>query len=257
MIPSDGSERLARGSCTEIRDLLAEHALGTLEAERRRDVDRHLVWCAGCRREAAELAEGSALLGLAASEAGPPDDLERRVTGAIHEASGRRRRSRASVLAAVVAAFLAVVAAGWGSVMAGRAERLEQRAESAQEDAEAAAQRFAEVLRVVGADRRPVREAVLRPAAPATGGGRAILYESGDAATSDWVLVLAGGLPEQAGPYRARLMAEGATRGLGRMQPAKPGQLAAYSFFPESLGVYERIVVVDARGRVVLQGTFG
>lgn len=241
--------------CAGVREALPEHALGTLEPEGRRIVDRHLSWCAGCRREATELADGAALLGLVAVDPEPPRDLERRVRSVALAGPERRGRSRGSLIAAVVAAFLVVGVAGWGTVMAGRADRLEEAAGSARVEADRAARRFAQTVREVGGP-RPVLEAVLRPETVRQGGGRAVLYDADVSGTSDWVLVLAGGLPERRGPYRAHLLSDDGRLPLGRMRPGKVGQLAVYGLFPAETHGYEQVVIVDARDRVVMEGRF-
>jgi len=242
-------------TCTEVRDLLVEHVLGTLSPADRQAVDEHLLWCAGCRHEAMGLAESASVLGHAAGPADPPPGLGDRVVAAVGAASGRRRRSRAGVLAAVLAAFLVVGTAGWGTVMAGRAQRLEGAAQAARDDAERAAQGFADVLRDV-AGRRNVAEATLRPEAAAPGGGRALLFDAAEGATPDWVLVIAGGLPDRGAPYRARVVTGGHTLTLGELSPVMQQRLAAYRLLPASTTGYDRVEVVDARGRVVLTAAF-
>ncbi len=240
--------------CPAVREVLPDYALGTLAAEERRWVDRHLAWCAGCRRELSELERGVAVVGLAAPGVDPPPDLEERVVAAMSRGAGRAagptRRSSRSVLVAVIAAFLAVGAAGWGAAMAGKAQRLEDAAADARREANRAAREFAGVIRDQDA---PIREASLRPIGDGgQAGGRAIVFEADDDA-SDWVLVVVGGLPEERGPYRARLVGgEGELR-VGRLFPSAEGRLAAYRLIGEVSG-YDRLVVSDADGRVVLQG---
>ena len=134
--------------CPAVRELLAEHVLGTLDEDRRRFVDRHLDWCAGCRKEMAELAEGATVAASALAPAEPPPELEDRVVAAIEDAGGRgerRRRSRMGVAAAGVAALLAVGAFGWALAMAGRVSELRNAALSAADRAN----QFESVLREI------------------------------------------------------------------------------------------------------------
>lgn len=244
--------------CAEVRDLLPEHALGTLNPATAAEVEAHLTWCAACGTEAVELAEGAAALAAALPDADPPPDLEERVVAMVAAAAGRPAGRRRGVAAAVVAAFLAVAASGWGVAMAGRAERLEGAAATAREEATLAAEEFAGLLRLLAddGDEGPVREAPLGALPGAEGGGQAILYEAGVEGSSDFVLVLVGGLPEDAGPYRARLVgADGALR-VGRLWPSAGGRLAAYRLFRAETAGFEGLEVVDRTGRVVLRGVF-
>ena len=242
-------------TCAEVRDRLVEHVLGTASPADRHAVDEHLLWCAGCRHEAMGLAESASVLGHAAGPADPPPGLGDRVASAVGAASGRRRRSRAGVLAAVLAAFLVVGTAGWGTVMAGRAQRLEGAAQAARDHAEQAAREFAKVARdIVGG--RHVSEAVLRSES-GTRSGLALVLDLTEGAITDRVLVIAGGLPERGAPYRARVVVSGVSLTVGEMSSALMDKsLAAYRFLPGGTSGYDVAEVVDASGRVVLSGRF-
>ncbi|MBA3690563.1 MAG: zf-HC2 domain-containing protein, partial [Actinobacteria bacterium] len=66
-------------TCLEVRDRLVERSLGALPVEDVREVDRHVAWCAGCRKEAAELDRAAATFALTLAPQMPPPELEERV----------------------------------------------------------------------------------------------------------------------------------------------------------------------------------
>jgi anti-sigma factor RsiW len=78
-------------SCLAIREQLAEHALGVLGRRERGEVERHLEWCAACRKEAGELQRAAATLAYSVAPSDPPADLGDRVAEAVRAAAGRRR----------------------------------------------------------------------------------------------------------------------------------------------------------------------
>lgn len=241
-----------------VAEVLPDYALGTMPVEERARVERHLAWCAACRAEAGELSEGVEAMASLIPPADPPSGLEGRVVAAVSAASGRRPAPRRAVVAAVVAAFLAVAAVGWGVAMAGKADRLETEAAGARADANRAAREFADLLRdlVPPGAGSPVSSVVLESQTAAGGGGRAILFVSDEAGAKDFVLVVVGGLPEEVGPYRARITLSGGTVRIGRLWPSADRQLAAYRLFPAETSGYEALEVVAASGEVVLRGTF-
>lgn len=240
--------------CTAARELLAEHALGTLEEDRRRFVDRHLEWCAGCRKEMGELAEGAAVVVTALAPAEPPADLENRVVGAIKEAAshrGRARRPRAGLVAAVVAALMAMGAVGWAVAMTGRVSQLQDAAGSA----EVRARQFENVLRdiLIEADAGRILSADLVGVGDAAGGGRGIVFDSPGGI--DWALVLAGGLPKEEGPYRAYLTIGGQRHRVGRLSRSSPGEVAVYRIFSSDVSEARWVSIRDRLGNTVLRGS--
>lgn len=236
--------------CTTVRDELGEHALGTLDPDRRRQVDLHLASCAGCRKEAGELADGTALVGLAAA-ADPPPELEGRVVEAVRAASGRARRPRGARVLMAVAAVVAVVSGTLAVAMAGRVERLQDEASTARSDAERSATAFQEVLEEVGGQ-TPILAAPLDGAGE--GGGRGLLFDA--VRGRDFVVVIVGGLSPSAAPYRAYLVSPGERRlSVGRLSSEAPGQLSRTRLFRDLSG-YGDLVVVDRAGQTVLTGRF-
>lgn len=242
--------------CQAVRDLLPEHVLGALPPEQARGVEDHLAWCAGCRREHRELAEGVEAAARVAGPAEPPPDLEERVVASVRRTAGGRSR-RPARAAALIAAMVAVGAMGWGAAMADRAQRLDDAAEVAREDAATAAERFARAVEELPLAGRTVREAVLRPTGDGMGGGRALVYDAETEGVNSWVLVIAGGLDEEAGPHRARLLGKGTPLRVGpQLYPSAPGRQAAYLLFRGDAGAYSEVVVVNGDGHPVLRGAF-
>ncbi len=237
--------------CREVRDLLAEHALGTVDLERRGFLERHLEWCAGCRKELAELAEGAVALARLSPPAEPPAHLEQRVVDRIATRVARRpRRPRASALAAVLAAFLALGALGWAVALNGKVARLEEAAHSATSRAERFDALLREILR--SADGGRILSAQLAPIGDAAGGGRAVVFDSPGG--YDYALVIVGGLPEAGGPYRAALSRAGERERIGLLSPSADGEMAAYRIFEGDISEARWILVTDGTGATVLRG---
>jgi hypothetical protein len=115
-------------TCEEVRALLPDFVLGSLEGPEDLDVRRHLRGCGGCRRELNALHEG---LGVFAStlERTAPDELRDRVTNVLSEEwteaesasawRGRALRSWRVVAAASLA--MAILAATFGLIQLNRA----------------------------------------------------------------------------------------------------------------------------------------
>jgi hypothetical protein len=251
-------------NCLGVRERLTEQTLGVLPQAERIVVERHLEWCAACRKEAAELQRAAATLAYSVAPVEPPADLEERVVGAVRSAAGRRRASaprRSRVAAAsVLAAMLALSGLGWGAVMAGRAERFEEQADAAQEQQREAVIRLQEVFAdLPGLDPGAIVE-VSTLLSPRLLGGRGdalvLLSPSGD----DLAFVLVDGLtglrPGQL-PLRVQLVTDGSRRlvlgEIGTLDQAGGG--GDFGTFSEDLTDVSAVVVRDARGRILLRGT--
>lgn len=247
-VDAGGSGRAV--DCPAVRPDLAEHALGTLSPERRGEVDAHLAWCAGCRKEARELAEGATALGLLVPTPVPPPDLEERLVRAV----SRRRAPRHSRVAAVgvaAALLLAAITGTWAVAMRQRAGDLADAAAGARDRAE----RFERTVRVIVREQGGGRilSAPLSTGRVGPGpGGRAILFDARRG--EDWVLVIVGGLPEGAGPYQGYVTMQGGRYSLGRLWPSAPGEMTTYRIFSRDLAISDGIVIHDRDGHVALRG---
>jgi hypothetical protein len=255
-------------NCAGVRDVLAERSLGVVRGSEVAVVERHLAWCAACRKEARDLDRAAGVLPFALVPTEPDPSLEDRVVAAVRgvavgerplaQASGGGRRGRLATVAVLAAAF-AVMGLGWGAVMAGRAARIEDSAAEAALQQQRAFDRFGDVIASTAGD----AEVYLGVLSPVEDGPDA----SGSALTiaapqaQDQALVVVNGLPtnERRIPYTVVLAA-------GKGQTVELGQLAALDFdaggtaelagsVDEDLRRYGRVLVRDARGRLVLRGT--
>jgi Putative zinc-finger len=251
-------------NCLTVRERLAEHALGVLTDGDASSVDRHLEWCAACRKEAGELQRAAVTLAYSVAPVEPPAELEERVVETVRDAATRRRaagprRSRIAA-AGVLAAMLALSGLGWGAVMAGRAERAEKQAADARRGQEEAIRRFQDVFRFPEVDPEAIAEvSTLLSPQLREGRGEALvlLSPSGD----DLAFVLVNGLTEVRAnqlPLEVRLVGNGARRELvvGRIRTLNSGgEGGVYRSFAEGLRRFSAVVIRDARGTVLLNGT--
>lgn len=233
--------------CPGVRELLPEHALGTLDADGRRLVERHVAWCAGCRKELRHLEEGGAGLALSTVAVEPPRELESRVLRAV--APGRREvrrsRPRAVALAAALAGALALGSVAWAVTLSGRLAELEGDAR----EALSAVEQFEGLLPVIGGE--DVRAADLSGSGEVL--GRALVYDGDE----DWVLVMTTGLPERGAPYRAYLASSDGRLRVGRLAPQGPpgsGQLARIRLLPGGVSGFDAVLILDANDTPVLRG---
>jgi len=251
-------------TCVEVRELLPEFAVGVLSVEDREAVERHLRWCAGCRKEAAELGAAAATVAFALAPEPVPQGLGDRVVGRVRQAAGAPGSSRrVRVTAALaLAGLVAVFGLGWGAVMAGRADRFADRAAIAESRRTAALEQFQRVLASLP---RPVPEqretflGQLAPAAPDVQGGGAAL-EIVSPTHLDMLIVMVSGLHPadlEALPYRVTL-ADDAGRVLRVGQIAELDADGSGDVFRQfdhtDLTGYTLVTVMDARGHIALTG---
>src|SRR5262249_11563364 len=123
-------------TCDEVRELLPEHLLGTLEGPEDIEVRRHLRGCAACREERMKLEEGVSALSRAVHDQEPPEELRGHVLRTLAEEweeSGRmpaapasspgggRERSPWRVLAAAAVFIVLIASAAFGLTQTHRA----------------------------------------------------------------------------------------------------------------------------------------
>jgi putative zinc finger protein len=248
-------------NCLHAREQLTEHALGVLPSDDAAALERHLEWCAACRKEAGELQRATVTLAYTVAPAEPPADLEERVVDAVKAAAGRKaaapRRSRV-VAAGVLAAMLALSGLGFGAVMAGRAERRQQQVENIQRRQKEAIRRLSQVfqLQEVAPDSVVELSTLLSPRLrPGRGDALVLLSPEGD----DLVFVLVDGLskirPGQL-PLNVSLAHDGAQLAVGQIRTLDDGGGGGvYRTFRQDLSDVDAIVIHDANGKVVLHGT--
>jgi hypothetical protein len=258
-------------NCLAVRELLPELAVGVLPPRDRQEVERHLRWCAGCRKESSDLGGAAATIGFALEPAPIPPALGERVVERVRRAAGRRgtpRRIRTTA-AAIVAAMIAVASLGWGAVMAGRADRFEDRAQRAQQERSAAIADFEELFDQLEQLRRQLipglpaeedetRRGLLVPAPGGLGGGAVLRLVS--PTTIDFTLVIVNGLDPRAAerlPYRIQLFnAQGEMLRAGRIEEldADGGAVVFRQYEHDDLTGFTTVRVVDATGAPVLTG---
>lgn len=250
-------------TCLEVRELLPEHAIGVLSDLDRERIQRHLQWCAGCRKEAGDLGQAASTLAFALAPAPVPEGLGERVVARVRRATGApgtRRRARTAA-ASLVAATVAFASLGWGAVMAGRADRFADRAEQAERDQAIAIDHFQQVLgNVIPGRSLPDDEThigSLAPVAQGSGGGFALQLVSPQ--ILDFVMVIVNGLDDPDGlPLRVWLVNDrGRALRAGRIDELDvDGGAEVYrEFETQDLGGFTTVNVVDSAGEVVLTGT--
>ena len=225
-------------TCDEVREQLAEHLLGTLEAAADVEVQRHLRGCAGCRRDMGVLAEGVSTLALAAHDVEPPETLRDRVLATVEDEwtsdpETPRRLERGVVWlgrAAVVVALAGAVA--WGAIASSRASRFE-----------AAAHKYETFLGVLGGEN--VRVGQLEPSTSQLLEGSVVMYDSN--VQQSWVLVLVRG-PGMQGTAHVTLRSGDRTVELRPLEFETGGEASTWLVTTSDLTSFDRVNVWDDSG---------
>lgn len=251
-------------NCVAVRERLVEHALGTLPEGEARTLDRHIAWCAACRKEDGELERAASAFAFALAPAipGPSPELEERVLADVKRAAGGHRpipRRGRLAIAAVAAALVAVSALGWGAVMAGRAARFEDRARVVEQRGALALQEFRAILGDAQFSDPGNRVYFGTLSAPhgGTAAGSALTLAS--PSTRDLAVVMVNGFrasPRRL-PLRVVLLSEhGRTLRVGviRALDTSGGAIVSRKFDVD-IARYTGVEVFDATGAVVMRGS--
>jgi hypothetical protein len=238
-------------SCLNVRGLLTEHSLGLLSPVDARGVERHLEWCAGCRKESEELREGAEMMALALPIEEPPEWLQSRIVDRIVSAAGTGRapsRSRIRLLAAatLAAVMLAVGATGWAIAERGQAQSIRE--------ATAEQVRRAEVLeRLLESLKENPLEASLLPVLDGQGSGHVLIYSNPD--HSDFIHASVSLMDPQEGEYTIEMKdRDGRVLSAGRLALTPSGVFVFYEVSGRNLSRGASITVLDAAGRPVMKG---
>lgn len=216
-------------TCVEVRDRLPEHALGVLRDEQLRQVERHLEWCAGCRKEEAEMLEGLAGVALAMPPVEPHPSLQERVIHAVAAASGRmrsatgRRRLRLLAVGALVAAISAATAFGWAFAERAKVQGLREKVASVENSQRGLTKLFNDLKADSGSSGR-LYEANLFPGRPAHQQAGQALVLSGPKGRGFVLVEVVLHLDQARGPYRVTLQERsGKVWNVGRLEVTSNG----------------------------------
>jgi hypothetical protein len=238
-------------TCMEVRGRLVEHSLGLLSPVDARSVERHLEWCAGCRKESAELLEGAGLVALSLPTLDPPVSLESKVVRRIALAAGTgvipsRKRMRMLVAATLAAVAVAIGAVGWAvaerhrieDIQASTTERLGQ------------IQRLGELEGSLGGN--PFG-AELFPILDVRGSGRVVILSS---PREDDVIIARVAILDRAGQAFTIEVKDdlGKVLSAGALAETNNGDLLFYELSGKNLSKGTSVTVLDGSGRPVLNG---
>ena len=245
-------------NCPAVRDRLPEHALGVADHHDVHAIERHLAWCAACRKEARDLERAAATLAFTPAPAAPPRELEERIVAAVRRdrpsppmtMPGRRLGRRFGIVLVAAALMIAGLA---GAVLGHRDAAPADKPSTQAQQQDAAFERFQRIIQSAGPDTKAA-VGLLTPSGkvPWRGAALVIVSPSGN----DQVVVTVDGLPRARGPYRIAI-----TDGHGHAVPVavirhldKEGGAMKGRVIARDLTKYVRVVVTDARGRTVLTG---
>ncbi len=228
-------------TCDEVRELLPEHLLGTLEGPEDIEVRRHLRGCSGCRTEMTALADGVASFAWAAHDRTPPDELNDRVMTILEQEwldaedeAGAPRPAFARRWFATAAAILVIVASlGWGAVQTHRAGV-----------AAAGADSYHTLLTTLGG--KEFRIGTLQAEGPQPVDGSVVLYDSSVRQSWGVVLVRAPGMTGTATVTLAS--ADGRTVDVHPLEFQPDGGAATWIIASSDLTDFDHVTIVADDG---------
>ena len=248
-------------TCAQVRTLLAERSMGTLPASETTGVDRHIAWCAACRKEVGGSDAAAASLVYVLAPVEPPPELEGRVVAAVRSAVSARapiehRRGR-MVVAATVAAMIAVAGLGFGAVMAGRAARFRDQALTSGAANRDSATEFRYLLRSMefSDPRNSVEMGDLAPVVDGPGSGTALTLLAPSSQDMSIVTVSSLRLDPRRLPLEVSLAGRGPALIIGSIARLDSGGSATVAAqLATDLSGFDRVVVRDAQGTAILRG---
>jgi hypothetical protein len=242
-------------TCLEVRERLTEYALGLLAKVDASEVERHLEWCAGCRKESAELEEGAARMALALPLVNPLTSLESQVVDRVRSAAGRvpagvRHRGGRLVAVALSAALLAMGATGWAIAERRHVQTLQERVKTA----DVQLHNLAQIVDSFKVSSGKTTIAHLTPALGGRGSGSAVIFSAPRVKDQFVISVL---IPGGKGPYVVQLVDNRSAIKVGRLELGKrvQGDWFMWKTISQDLSRVVTITVLDNESRTVLTGT--
>jgi anti-sigma factor RsiW len=237
-------------TCEDVRDLLPEHLLGSLDETTDARIRKHLRGCAECRAERLRLEDGVAALSHATHEQDPPEELRQHVLDVLAQewdqpeglpAPARAPAPRGSAwrwLAVAAAIVLVAVSLSWGVSQSRRAAGLQADAGS-----------YQALLDTLGG--KEFRLGELQPADGQAVKGTVILYDGEPGKDwNSWGMVMANA-PDFSGEAHVRLRAE---NGDSLQMPSlhfENGEASTWLVTHENLTPYNELVITAPDGSVL------
>jgi predicted anti-sigma-YlaC factor YlaD len=225
--------------CEAVRDLLAEHLLGSLADDQELAVRRHVRGCSTCRQELRAMSDGLGTFAHAAHETAPPSALRDQVLEALAEdrADGRaqtgRPRVRWSTLAMAAVLVLLAGSLAWAAVATSRAAHLQ-----------AEAGRYGAFLETLGG--KDVRVGSFHRAGRQTVQGSVVMYDSN--VGQSWVLVLVHA-PGAGGSARVMLSSRSGSSSIEmRALRFDEGEASSWLVTSADISRFDRCTLLDSAG---------